>query len=345
MHLTNFHFYNPKNYLNSKPVKGLQGCGVGYRFAFNGKERDNETYGEGNAYDFGARIYDSRLGRFLSVDNYRSTFPSQSTYQFAGNCPIRFIDYNGDFKIDPFFVKQYPATAKMIQFYLPLLRLNEDARKAFIQVSNFSPNASKVFDEMVNYGNGPWITPTRPGEAPWGRVESKYSVNSETSEDYPSNVFIDQGMLLNFEKAVQSALNGGNWEEVARQMLVVSFNIMHEAGGHWNFMHHFGGEALRKANDNGHEHGNKFIEYAFGASILKVGSSGLTTNTNKVRGQFYDQNINSFKTIGMTLHSFNIANKIFGKSIPDTKGQKGDPSVTVEDRKKGPYKHKNPRNL
>jgi hypothetical protein len=34
-----------------------------YCFGFNGMEQDNEVQGQGNAYDFGARIYDSRLGR------------------------------------------------------------------------------------------------------------------------------------------------------------------------------------------------------------------------------------------------------------------------------------------
>ena len=44
MHLTNFHFYNNKNYLHSNPVKGLQGYDVGYGFSFNGKENDDEVY-------------------------------------------------------------------------------------------------------------------------------------------------------------------------------------------------------------------------------------------------------------------------------------------------------------
>ena len=37
-----------------------------YRFGFNGKEEDGETVAD--AYDFGARIYDARLGRWLAVD-------------------------------------------------------------------------------------------------------------------------------------------------------------------------------------------------------------------------------------------------------------------------------------
>jgi RHS repeat-associated protein len=40
----------------------------GYRYGFNGKENDNEVKGEGNQQDYGMRIYDARLGKFLSVD-------------------------------------------------------------------------------------------------------------------------------------------------------------------------------------------------------------------------------------------------------------------------------------
>src|SRR5690606_9621159 len=42
--------------------------GDAYRYGFNGKENDNEVKGEGNQQDYGMRIYDTRLGRFLSVD-------------------------------------------------------------------------------------------------------------------------------------------------------------------------------------------------------------------------------------------------------------------------------------
>jgi hypothetical protein len=34
-----------------------------YVYSFNGAERDDEVKGSGNSLDFGARIYDSRLGR------------------------------------------------------------------------------------------------------------------------------------------------------------------------------------------------------------------------------------------------------------------------------------------
>jgi RHS repeat-associated protein len=69
---------------------------ITYLFAFNGKEQDNETYGAGNAYDFGARIYDARLGRWMSVDPLASEYPSLSDYSFVGNMPIIAIDPDGE---------------------------------------------------------------------------------------------------------------------------------------------------------------------------------------------------------------------------------------------------------
>ena len=67
----------------------------GYRFGFNGKENDNEVKGTGNQQDYGMRIYDPRLGRFLSVDPLTTSYPYYSPYQFAGNKPIFAIDLDG----------------------------------------------------------------------------------------------------------------------------------------------------------------------------------------------------------------------------------------------------------
>jgi RHS repeat-associated protein len=69
--------------------------GVEYAFGFNGMEKDNDTYGEGNAYDFGARIYDSRLGRWLSLDPLMEKYPGFSPYNFVSNSPISLIDPDG----------------------------------------------------------------------------------------------------------------------------------------------------------------------------------------------------------------------------------------------------------
>ena len=66
-----------------------------YRYGFNGKENDNDVKGEGNQQDYGMRIYDPRLGRFLSVDPLRKDYPWYTPYQFAGNMPIAALDLDG----------------------------------------------------------------------------------------------------------------------------------------------------------------------------------------------------------------------------------------------------------
>ncbi len=68
----------------------------GYRFGFNGKEQDKETYGDGNAMDFGARIYDGRLGRWLSVDKEFSKGPAFSPYNAFLNNPVLLEDPDGN---------------------------------------------------------------------------------------------------------------------------------------------------------------------------------------------------------------------------------------------------------
>src|SRR5215813_7969321 len=69
--------------------------GSGYRYGFNGKENDNEVKGEGDQQDYGMRIYDPRIGKFLSIDPLVQKFPWYSSYQYAGNMPIRCADIDG----------------------------------------------------------------------------------------------------------------------------------------------------------------------------------------------------------------------------------------------------------
>jgi len=69
--------------------------GSAYRYGFNGKENDNEVKGEGNQQDYGMRIYDPRLVRFLSEDPITAKYPELTPYQFASNRPIDGIDEDG----------------------------------------------------------------------------------------------------------------------------------------------------------------------------------------------------------------------------------------------------------
>ncbi len=67
----------------------------GYRYGFNGMEKDGEIKGSGNHVDFGARGYDPRLGRWLSVDPLQMKYPRINPYNAIDNNPILFIDPDG----------------------------------------------------------------------------------------------------------------------------------------------------------------------------------------------------------------------------------------------------------
>lgn len=67
----------------------------GYRFGFNGKEQDPKVSGTGNQYDYGFRIYNPRIAKFLSVDPVSASYPMLTPYQFASNTPIMAVDLDG----------------------------------------------------------------------------------------------------------------------------------------------------------------------------------------------------------------------------------------------------------
>jgi RHS repeat-associated protein len=76
-------------------MPGRSFSSVSYRYGFNGKESDDEVSGSGNQYDYGFRIYNPRIGKFLSVDPLTGSYPWYTPYQFAGNMPIWAMDLDG----------------------------------------------------------------------------------------------------------------------------------------------------------------------------------------------------------------------------------------------------------
>jgi RHS repeat-associated protein len=71
----------------------------GYRYGFNGKENDNEVKGTGNLQDYGMRIYDPRVGIWLSMDKLQSKNPGESPFLFTGGNPLAFIDADGNDRV------------------------------------------------------------------------------------------------------------------------------------------------------------------------------------------------------------------------------------------------------
>ncbi len=87
----------------------------GYRYGFNGKEIDKGDEGMGgggSTYDYGFRIYNPSLGKFLSVDPLAADFAWLSTYSYAANTPIWAIDLDG---LEPVTIQQIDNFKKDIE--------------------------------------------------------------------------------------------------------------------------------------------------------------------------------------------------------------------------------------
>ena len=67
--------------------------GSGYRYGFNGKEKDLSITSDD--YNYGARIYDARLGKMLSVDPLEDKYPSITPYNFVANSCLNAVDPTG----------------------------------------------------------------------------------------------------------------------------------------------------------------------------------------------------------------------------------------------------------
>lgn len=162
---------------------------------------DNEVSGNGNQYDNGFRIYNPRLGRFLSVYPLTSSYPWYTPYQFTGNKPTRFVDLDGleEYDImlldDDKYAKikvihtptaRYGETGQVYRFFRNGEQVGTDpnGRNYFTSTEGFTgflndkgiASLEKALDEMKDYpqGNSRTVSlsePT-PGEIPTPSIPS-----------------------------------------------------------------------------------------------------------------------------------------------------------------------------
>jgi RHS repeat-associated protein len=66
-----------------------------YRYGFNGQEGDDEIYGDKKCSSYEFRNYDSRIGRWWSIDKKSTKYLNLSPYSFTNNNPIINKEING----------------------------------------------------------------------------------------------------------------------------------------------------------------------------------------------------------------------------------------------------------
>ena len=100
------------------------------RYKFTGKERDVET-----GYDyFGARYYDSRIGRWLSVDPMAEKYAGWSPFAYCTNNPIVFTDIDGrEIRNSRHYVIQNPRMIRaLIRFNNNLVSITGKQTSEFV---------------------------------------------------------------------------------------------------------------------------------------------------------------------------------------------------------------------
>ncbi len=76
------------------------------RYKFNGKEE--QTTGRANYLDYGARMYDNEIGRWLTIDPSGEKYYGTSSYVYCMNNPVKFVDPDGrDIRVAKEYQKQF----------------------------------------------------------------------------------------------------------------------------------------------------------------------------------------------------------------------------------------------
>jgi RHS repeat-associated protein len=161
----------PSNHANNR-------CST-YFYGFNGKEMVNDWNGNtGATYDYGFRIYDSRLGKFLSVDPLTKDYPWYTPYQFAGNKPIWAVDLDG-------LEEYYTSSGELIGKYGTSTEIRvvyDDYVEAATEIvsNQNNPGSDVMNDVLYNKGSAGVFKSDDAAAIDWGSRHNKESIDTDT---------------------------------------------------------------------------------------------------------------------------------------------------------------------
>jgi RHS repeat-associated protein len=293
--------------------------GESYRYGYNDKENDDETHGSlGSFQDYGMRNYDTRLGRFTSVDPLKELCPNKSPNVFAGNSPIAFIDKEGAFMISPQTAANYP---KLNQMLLKIDQMVNDVNAQFNPIMRALASAAGInidtqqgmnqLRTTLSYGSGPIVTVntklySRLGETNPNTLDIELSgvlVNDVETNSYTKIANFDNLYWQAGKIKKDYLLNGGS-------MMALFITVLHESGHHMSLLYG-GGTPAQNNSANGPDNMDRGFETRlFGRN---VSGARMMVNSGIIRPD-NSQRSRNFPLIGVLTPS-NIRNFFFGAPL------------------------------
>ena len=164
-------------------------------YKYNGKELDTK---KGlNWYDYGARHYDTALGRFMTNDRFAEKYYSMSPYQYGANNPVNNIDVNGDTIV----VNPNPnGLIDNVRIFFGFdTKYQKDVKADLQQLKKDDKEIGEMIIELEKSKNVHSITRTKRGKS-----------NSSGFDREKAKKDIPQGSIINYDPDVKTDINGNH---------------------------------------------------------------------------------------------------------------------------------------
>ena len=182
------------------------------RYGFNGKMKDNEVEGEGDVYDFGARMYDARLGRWLSLDPDQNLYANLTPYCYSANSPLILVDKSGN-KIT---IANDLSAADKVKIEAALKQVSEKLPDLY----NFLQNARVHCDPDPEKNTQ---TIVMPGEENYDKAfDIVIQVGIKNLDGKPASVEKNQALEENMSSGVSVNFDNGKPEKLRNGETTVS---------------------------------------------------------------------------------------------------------------------------
>ena len=194
------------------------------RWKYNGKEL--QTTGDLGYLDYGARMYDTGLGRWFSVDPAGESAPSLSLYRFGLNNPLMYTDYCGLWEYSFQNGNWYTNDKKDISRFLSMLeyemgvyndvstaQLDKFIHEEYSGRGGRLSDGSLLLDEVSAYRTrgGDWQIPV------WQQKEMWKQIHTLGSNPLNWNNMVSSGSYYTYQyyREKQWEVTGGSFPGIA----------------------------------------------------------------------------------------------------------------------------------